>query len=108
MMAFNQSNTLSTLALEEERYLNQDLSPQSRPMDMFKGSDPLPGNWSYDSAIDLFSLNPADMDPVSFDLADNLTNADTKDLFMNPFGAPTAINGFTMPSTEDTVSLSSV
>jgi hypothetical protein len=48
------------------------------------------------------------MDPVSLDFADNLTNADTKDLFMHPFGAPTAINGFTMPTSEDTVSLSSV
>lgn len=107
-MAFNRPNTLSTLSLEDERYLNQNLSPQSRPMDMFKGSDPLPGNWNYDSAIDLFSLNPADMDTVSFDFADSLTNADTKDLFIDPFGTPNATDGFTMPVAEDTVSLSSV
>ncbi|KAJ5691906.1 hypothetical protein N7462_001329 [Penicillium macrosclerotiorum] len=109
MMAFNRPNPLSTLSLEDERYLNQPLSPQSRPIDLFptKGAEPLPGHWSYDSTIDLFSLNPADMDSVSFDFADSLTNADTKDLFMDPFGTPTAISGFTMPTSEDTVSLSS-
>lgn len=107
-MTFNRPNTISTLTLEDERYLNQDLSPQSRRMDMFKASDPLPGNWSYDSAIDLFSLNAADIDPVSFDFADSLTTADTKDLFMDPFGTATAIDGFTMPIAEDAVSLSSV
>ncbi|KAJ5378063.1 uncharacterized protein N7496_005472 [Penicillium cataractarum] len=107
-MAFNRT-ALSNLSLEDERYLNQQLSPQSRPMELFpttKASDPLPGNWSYDSAIDLFSLNPADMDPVSFDFAD-MTSADSKDLFMDPFGTPTAISGFSMPTAEDTVSLSS-
>jgi hypothetical protein len=79
-------------------------------MDLFpttKASDPLPGNWSYDSAFDLFSLNPADINPVSFDFADNLTNADFKDLLMNPFGIPTAISGFSMPTAEDAVSPSS-
>ncbi|OKP10212.1 hypothetical protein PENSUB_4386 [Penicillium subrubescens] len=108
-MAFNRT-ALSNLSLEDERYLNQQLSPQSRPMELFpttKASDPLPGNWSYDSAIDLFSLNPAEMDPVSFDFADSLTNADSKDLFMDSFGTPTAISGFSMPTAEDTVSLSS-
>ncbi|KAJ5999462.1 hypothetical protein N7451_007272 [Penicillium sp. IBT 35674x] len=104
-MAFNR-NQLSNVSMDD-RYLSQQLSPQSRPMDMFssKPSDTL-GNWNYDSAIDLFSLTPADMDPVSFDFADSLTSSDTKDLFMDPFGTPSAINGFTMP-TEDTVSMSS-
>ncbi|OOQ83612.1 hypothetical protein PEBR_35711 [Penicillium brasilianum] len=108
-MAFNRT-ALSNLSLEDERYLNQQLSPQSRPMELFptaKASDPLPGNWSYDSAIDLFSLNPADMDPVSFDFADSLTSADSRDLFMDPFGTPTAIGGFSMPTADDTISLSS-
>lgn len=96
----------------EDEYLDQQLSPTTRPMDLFsvnKGpADPLAGNWSYDSAIDLFSLAPADMDPMSFDFADGLANTDTKDLFMDPFGSSTTINGFTMPAAEDTVSLSSV
>ncbi|KAJ5771717.1 hypothetical protein N7520_002246 [Penicillium odoratum] len=95
-MPFRQSNFPV-----DDRYLQ--LSPQSRPMDMFKTSDNF-GNWSYDSAIDLFSLTPAEMDPVFFDF-DSLTG-DTKDLFMDPFGTSSAINGFTMP-TEDTVSMSS-
>ncbi|OQE18564.1 hypothetical protein PENSTE_c017G09254 [Penicillium steckii] len=107
MAAFSRPNPMSTLTAEDERYLNQQLSPQPRPMDMYPGTkanDPLPVNWTYDSAIDLFSVNPADMDPVSFDFSE-MTNADTKDLFMDPFGTPT-INGFTMP-TDDAVSPSS-
>ncbi|KAJ5152690.1 uncharacterized protein N7482_009168 [Penicillium canariense] len=80
-------------------------------MDLFspvtKDSDSLPGNWSYDSAIDLFSLDPAGMDPNSFEFADSLTSANSKDLFMDPFGTPTAISGFTMSTADDTVSLSS-
>ncbi|KAK5807688.1 hypothetical protein VI817_001946 [Penicillium citrinum] len=108
MAAFSRPNPMSTLTAEDERYLNQQLSPQPRPMDMYPGTkanDPLPVNWTYDSAIDLFSVNPVDMDPVSFDFSE-MTSADTKDLFMDPFGTPT-INGFTMP-TDDAVSPSSV
>ncbi|KAJ6115374.1 hypothetical protein N7486_001152 [Penicillium sp. IBT 16267x] len=104
-MAFNR-NQLSNLSMDD-RYLSQPLSPQSRPMDMFasKASDNI-GNWNYDSALDLFSLTPAEMDPVSFDFADSLTSSDAKDLFIDPFETPPAINGFTMPN-EDTVSMSS-
>ncbi|OQD73743.1 hypothetical protein PENDEC_c014G02500 [Penicillium decumbens] len=71
--------------------------------------NPLPSKWSYDNQIDLFSLSPVDMDAIPFDFADNLTNMDTKDkdIFMDPFETATAINGFTMLNTEDTVSLSS-
>lgn len=108
-MPFTRSNLLSSLSVEDERYLNQPLSPQSRPMDLFpsKGSDTLPDQWNYDSAIDLFSLTPADMDSVAFDFAEGLPNADAKDLFLDPFAPSTVIGGFTMP-TDDTVSLSSV
>lgn len=109
MAAFSRPNPMSTLTAEDERYLNQQLSPEARPMEMFPGTktnDPLPVNWAYDSAIDLFSVNPADMDPVSFDFSE-MTNADTKDLFMDPFGTPTAINGFSMPTTDEAISPSS-
>lgn len=97
----------------DEKYLNQQLSSTTRPMDLFsvnkvEGADTLAGNWSYDSATDLFSLNPAGMDPMSLGFADSLTNTDTKDLFMDPLGPSTTNNGFTMPAAEDTVSLSSV
>ncbi|KAJ5715456.1 uncharacterized protein N7483_012637 [Penicillium malachiteum] len=108
-MPYGRCNPLPKLSMGNDRYLNQQLSPHSRPLDMFstKASDPLPGNWNYDSAIDLFSLTPVDMDPVSFDFADSLTSADTKDFFMDPFGTPSAINGFVMPTAEDAVSPSS-
>lgn len=97
----------------DDKYLNQQVSSLSRPMDLFPvnkgpGADPLAGDWSYDSAVDLFSLNPADMDQNSFDFADGLANTDSKGLFMDSFSSSTAINGFTMPTAEDTVSLSSV
>lgn len=49
-----------------------------------KASDPLPGNWSYDSANDLFFLNPVDMNFVLFDFGD--ITADPID----PCGIPTA------------------
>ncbi|KAJ5110437.1 hypothetical protein N7532_000972 [Penicillium argentinense] len=105
MAAFSRPNPMSTLTAEDERYLNQQISPQSRPMDLYgsKASDPLPVNWAYDSGIDLFSVNPADMDPTAFDFSE-MTNADTKDLFMDPFGTPTGISGFTMPTADDAVS----
>ena len=115
-MAFNQrSDPLSKLNMNtaaNDKYLNQQSSPQPRQpeMDMFpsKQSDPLAGNWNYDSALDLFSLTPADLDPASFDFAESLTSADTKDLFMDPFGTPSAINGFAMPIAEEAVSPTSV
>lgn len=112
-MAFNQrSDPLSKLSMNTAANLNQQSSPQPRQpeMDMFpsKQSDPLAGNWNYDSALDLFSLTPADLDPASFDFADSLTSADTKDLFMDPFETPSAINGFAMPIAEEAVSPTSV
>lgn len=111
-MPFNRPNPPPPLSMDD-KYLNQPLSPMSRPMDPFSvnkapGVEPLNGNWSYDSAIDLFSLTPADMDPMSFDFADGLANTDTKDQFMDPFGSSNTINGFAMPAAEDSVSLSSV
>jgi hypothetical protein len=95
--------------MDEGSYLSQQLSPQSRPTDFFnRASDPLAANWNYDSAIDLFALNPADMEPVSFDFADSLTNLESKDLFADPFTGSSGISGFSMPMAEDAASLSSV
>jgi hypothetical protein len=95
--------------MDEGSYLSQQLSPQSRPTDYFnRASDPLAANWSYDGAIDLFALNPSDMEPVSFDFADNLTNLESKDLFADPFAGSSGISGFSMPMAEDAASLSSV
>lgn len=107
IMACNRSNEITNLSMDQGTYLSQQLSPQSRPSDFFdKGPDPLAANWSYDNAIDLFALNPADMEPVSFDFADSLTNLESKDLFNDPF-ASSGISGFTMPMAEDAASLSS-
>lgn len=94
--------------MNSDRFLDGQISPQSRPVDLFSDSKTidLPDNWSYDSTIDLFSMNP-DIDNTAFDFSD-LTTADTKDLFMDPFDTPSGINGFSMPAAEDTVSLSSV
>jgi hypothetical protein len=103
-MACNRSNEIPNLSIDQGTYLSQHLSPQSRPADFFDRPDPLAANWSYDNAIDLFSVNPADMEPVSFDFADSLTNLESKDLFNDPF-AGSGIGGFTMP--EDAASLSS-
>ncbi|KOS40978.1 hypothetical protein ACN38_g8151 [Penicillium nordicum] len=104
IMACNRSNEIPNLSIDQGTYLGQQLSPQSRPADFFERPDPLAANWSYDNAIDLFSINPTDMEPVSFDFADNLTNLESKDLFNDPF-ASSGISGFSMP--EDAASLSS-
>lgn len=78
-------------------------------MDLFtaKGSDSLPGNWPNDSAMDLFSLTPADMDPVPFDFVDGLANTDIKDYFLDPI-VPPAFSALSMPPVEETVAFSSV
>ncbi|KAJ5219636.1 hypothetical protein N7468_008840 [Penicillium chermesinum] len=106
-MPFSQSNTLPDMPMASDRYLEDQISPSSRPLDLFdtKTNEPLPANWSYDNTLDLFSMN-TDIDGTAFDFAD-LTTADTKDLFMDPFSSSSAINGYSMPVAEDTVSLSS-
>ncbi|KAL3474308.1 hypothetical protein BJX99DRAFT_182752 [Aspergillus californicus] len=68
----------------------------------YMSPDPLSANWSYDSAIDLFSLNT--MIPESFPM-DIPTDMlwDPKDLPADFFNAPTDINGFTV-SNDDSLS----
>ncbi|PLN79368.1 hypothetical protein BDW42DRAFT_172946 [Aspergillus taichungensis] len=56
--------------------------------------DPLSGNWSYDSAIDLFALNPVFPDPFQMDLADELLPMDPKEFAERPVQQP--ITGYTM------------
>jgi hypothetical protein len=109
IMACNRSNEIPNLSMDEGTYLNQQLSlsPQSRPVDFFK-PDPLAANWTYDSAIDLFTLNSNDMESVPFDFADSMNDLDSKDLFVDPFAGSPEISGFSMPMPEDNASLSSV
>lgn len=56
--------------------------------------DPLSGNWSYDSAIDLFALNPVFPDPFQMDLADELLPMDPKEYSERPVQQP--ITGYSM------------
>lgn len=58
-----------------------------------KGPDPLTDNWTYDSAIDLFSWNPMMSDPFTFDLPDDLMNFEPKDMSASMV-APSDISGF--------------
>lgn len=108
-MACNQLNDVPDLAMDEEFYLSQQLSPQSRPADFFnRASDPLAANWSYDGGMDMFAPNFIDMEPVPFAFADSISNPESKQLFVNPFTGSSGISGFCIPMAEDTVSLSSV
>ncbi|CEL02268.1 hypothetical protein ASPCAL03439 [Aspergillus calidoustus] len=64
--------------------------------------DPLSANWSYDSAIDLFSLNTMMPESFPMDIPNDLF-LESKDLPSDFWAAPTDINGFTV-SNEDSLS----
>jgi hypothetical protein len=70
----------------------------------YMSPDPLSANWSYDSAIDLFSLNTMIPEPFPLDIPNDML-WDAKELPADFFAAPTDINGFTVSHDE---SLSSV
>lgn len=76
-------------------------------LDAIKGPDPLTDNWTYDSAIDLFSWNPMMPDPFTFDLPDDLMNFESKDLSAGMV-APSDISGFVIGNHmgEDAASIS--
>lgn len=108
-MACNQLNDVPDLAIDDESYLGQQLSPQSQPADFFnRASDSLTANWSYDGGMDMFAPNFINMEPVQFGFADNISNPQSKQLFVNPFIGSSGISGFSIPMAEDNVSLSSV
>lgn len=108
-MACNRLNDVPDLTMDEESYLSQQLSPQSRPADFFNGpSDSVAPNWSYDGGMDMFAPNFIDMEPVPLGFADNISNPQPKQLFVNPFTGPSGISGLCIPMAEDAVSLSSV
>ena len=77
----------------------QELILQTRQMDNFEASDPLPGNWRYDRAIDLASLDDANIDkdlsncgqPYEYRFENSF--ADSKDLSRD---SSTATEWFTM------------
>lgn len=68
----------------------------------YSSPDPLSANWSYDSAIDLFSLNTMVPESFPMDIPNDML-WDTKDLPADFFAAPTDINGFTV-SHDDSLS----
>ncbi|KAL4975999.1 hypothetical protein BDW66DRAFT_151346 [Aspergillus desertorum] len=61
--------------------------------------DPLSANWSYDSAIDLFSLNTMIPETFPLDIPNDML-WDAKELPPDFFAAPTDINGFTVSHDE--------
>lgn len=105
----------TNMSPDDEQCFNQalspELSPHSRPMDFFpytKASETFPANWSYDGAMDLFPLDPVDLNTLGFDFANGVPDADSKDLFMDPFNPSTTIGGLSMPTADDAHSVSSV
>lgn len=68
----------------------------------YTSPDPLSANWSYDGAIDLFSLNTMVPESFPMDIPNDML-WDTKDLPADFFAAPTDINGFTV-SHDDSLS----
>ncbi|KAL4889918.1 hypothetical protein BDV59DRAFT_102809 [Aspergillus ambiguus] len=89
-------------------------SPTHRPVDSFaapKGPDPLSGNWNYDSAIDLFSLNTNMMpDPFALDVPNDFAKIDPKEFPVDFFAPPPEFSGFTISnhSGEDVASSGSI
>lgn len=57
------------------------------------GPDPLTDDWTYDSAIDLFSWNPMLPDPFVFDLPDDLMSFEPKDFSTDMLDAPSDVGG---------------
>ncbi|KAL4874878.1 hypothetical protein BJY04DRAFT_202970 [Aspergillus karnatakaensis] len=68
----------------------------------YMSPDPLSANWSYDSAIDLFSLNTMMPESFPMDIPNDML-WDPKDLPADFFAPPSDINGFTV-SHDDSLS----
>lgn len=69
-----------------------------------KGPDPLSANWSYDSAIDLFSLNTMLPETLPLDIPNDML-LDPKDFHVDLFAPPADISGFAIShSGEDSLS----
>ncbi|RJE20176.1 hypothetical protein PHISCL_07493 [Aspergillus sclerotialis] len=85
-------------------------SSNSQPIESFpvtKGPDPLSGNWNYDSAIDLFSMDNMMPDTFSMDLPSDPISLDPSYFPVDPFGSPD-VSGFAISNSgEDAVSCQS-
>ncbi|KAF7715468.1 Basic-region helix-loop-helix (bHLH) transcription factor [Penicillium ucsense] len=114
-MAFDRKPFAANMPQEDEQYFNQTLSPEmsphSRPMDYFpftKEPQDFPANWAYDGTMDMFPLDPVDMNVLGFpEYVDGVNDVESNGLFMDPFNASTAIGGLSMPTADDAHSISS-
>jgi hypothetical protein len=79
-------------------------SQPTEPLPATKAPDPLSGNWSYDNAIDLFSINIMLPDPFPMELPDQVSFE--PNYFSDPFAPPPEISGFAISrgSADDAVS----
>ncbi|EAW13460.1 putative HLH DNA binding domain protein [Aspergillus clavatus NRRL 1] len=92
-MAYNRPDAAMAF-FDEDRFVPQ------QP----KGPDPLSANWSYDSAIDLFSLNTMLPETFPMDVPNDML-LDPKDFPVDLFAPPADISGFAIShSGEDSVS----
>ena len=86
-------------------------APEAQPYPVTaKNPNPLSDNWSYDSPMGLFNLNPMMPDPFNMDMSDDMMNLESKDFTVDPFSQPHDISGFAITdhSTEDTHSSESM
>lgn len=101
-----------SFSLDDERmYSMSHPSPLTRPNDTFaKGPDPLSANWSYDNAIDLFSLNTMMPETFPLEMSNEMMNLDPKDFPADFFAPPPDISAFTISnhSGEDAASCGSL
>ncbi|GIK07783.1 hypothetical protein Aspvir_003451 [Aspergillus viridinutans] len=94
-MAYNRPDASTAFTFDnDDRFVNQ------QP----KGPDPLSANWSYDSAIDLFSLNTMLPETFPLDIPNDML-LDPKDFPVDLFAPPADISGFAIShSGEDSLS----
>jgi hypothetical protein len=94
-MSYNRPDASTAFTFDnDDRFVNQ------QP----KGPDPLSANWSYDSAIDLFSLNTMLPETFPLDIPNDML-LDPKDFPVDLFAPPADISGFAIShSGEDSLS----
>ncbi|RHZ50288.1 hypothetical protein CDV55_100760 [Aspergillus turcosus] len=93
-MAYRSDASTAFTFDNDDRFVNQ------QP----KGPDPLSANWSYDSAIDLFSLNTMLPETLSLDIPNDML-LNPKDFPVDLFAPPADISGFAIShSGEDSLS----
>lgn len=90
------SMSFSGLPFDNGRYCS---SQPTEPLPATKAPDPLSGNWSYDNAIDLFSMNTMLSDLFPMDLPDQVSFE--PNYFSDPFSPPPEVSGFAISRGSD-------